>query len=83
MGDIIADINKRRGRIDKMRRYLKGSQKLRGQVPLKEMFGYASALRTLCSGRANYSMEFLKYDKLPDSIKEDILKAKQEKQSGK
>jgi len=75
MGDIIGDVNRRRGHIENMRRYRKGSQKLTGKVPLKEMFGYASTLRTLSSGRANYSIEFLKYESLPKSIEEEIITA--------
>ena len=73
IGDIIGDINRRRGEIGNMRRYRKGSQKLTGTVPLMEMFGYASVLRTVSSGRANYSMEFLKYAPLPKSIEEEII----------
>jgi len=73
MGEIIGDINRRRGHIDNMRRHRKGSQKLNGTVPLQEMFGYASTLRTLSSGRANYSMEFLKYAPVPKSIAEEII----------
>lgn len=73
MGDVIGDINRRRGKINNMRRYRKGSQKLNGFVPLMEMFGYASVLRTLSSGRANYSMEFYKYYTLPKSIKEKLV----------
>lgn len=73
MGDVIGDINRRRGKIEKMRRYRKGSQKLTGTVPLMEMFGYASTLRTLSSGRASYSMEFLRYELLPPNIEEKIV----------
>lgn len=73
MGDVIGDINRRRGRIDNMRRHRKGSQKLTGTVPLMEMFGYASALRTISSGRAAFSMEFLKYAPLPRPIEEQII----------
>lgn len=73
MGNIIGDINRRRGKIEKMRRYRKGSQKLTGTVPLMEMFGYASTLRTLSSGRASYSMEFLRYELLPPNIEEKIV----------
>jgi elongation factor G len=80
MGDIIGDINRRRGHIDNMRRYRKGSQKLTGRVPLMEMFGYASVLRTLSSGRANYSMEFLRYEPLPRSIQEEVIAEKKEKE---
>ena len=50
MGEIIGDINRRRGRIDSMRRFRKGSQKINGSIPLMEMFGYASVLRTVSSG---------------------------------
>ncbi|MEN8221770.1 MAG: elongation factor G [Acidobacteriota bacterium] len=74
MGDVIGDVNRRRGQIDNMRRHRKGSQKLNGMVPLREMFGYASALRTISSGRANYSIEFLKYSQLPASIAEEVIK---------
>ena len=58
IGNVTGDLNKRRGRIEAMRRFRKGSQKLDAFVPLMEMFGYATALRNLTSGRANYSMEF-------------------------
>jgi elongation factor G len=81
MGDIIGDINRRRGQIDSMRRHRKGSQKLTGKIPLKEMFGYASVLRTISSGRANYSMEFLQYAPVPRSIEEEIIEAKKAKQA--
>jgi elongation factor G len=81
MGDIIADINRRRGKIDNLRRFRAGSQKLNGVVPLKEMFGYASTIRTLSSGRASFSMEFLKYQPLPNSIKEEVIAELAEKQN--
>lgn len=73
MGDIIGDINRRRGKINNMRRYRKGSQKLDGFVPLMEMFGYASVLRTLSSGRSSFSMEYYKYSALPKSIQEKLI----------
>nr|MDA3820646.1 hypothetical protein [Candidatus Delongbacteria bacterium] len=56
-----------------MRRFRKGSQKLNGLVPLAEMFGYASVLRNVSSGRANYSMEFYKYMPLAKDIEEKVL----------
>ncbi len=83
MGDIIADVNRRRGKINSMRRHRKGSQKLNGTVPLMEMFGYASSLRTLSSGRANYSMEFLEYSPLPKTIEEKVIEKQREKKKGK
>ncbi len=79
MGDIIADINRRRGKIEKLRRFRKGSQKLNGTVPLKEMFGYASTIRTLSSGRASFSMEFLDYRPLPKNIEEEVIAEKLQK----
>lgn len=59
IGNVVGDLNKRRGKVESMRRFRKGAQKLNGTVPLMEMFGYATALRNISSGRANYSMEFL------------------------
>lgn len=78
IGDIVGDVNRRRGKIGNMRRHRKGSQKLSGTVPLMEMFGYASTLRTLSSGRANFSMEFLKYSPLPKDLAEKIIQEKNE-----
>lgn len=83
MGDAIGDINRRRGKIDNMRRHRKGSQKLTGTVPLMEMFGYASALRTISSGRAAFSMEFLNYAALPKTIEEEIIAEVKAKKAGK
>jgi len=74
IGNVTGDFNKRRGRIESMRRYRKGAQKLNGFVPLMEMFGYATALRNISSGRANYSMEFFNYQPLPQSIQEEVIK---------
>ena len=83
MGDIIGDINRRRGKIDNMRRHRKGSQKLSGTVPLREMFGYANTLRNLSSGRANYSMEFMSYEPLPQTIREEVIEQLREEKEGK
>jgi elongation factor G len=73
MGDIIADINRRRGKIVSVRRFRKGAQKLNGTVPLKEMFGYASVIRTLSSGRANFNLEFFQYQPLPREVEEKVV----------
>ena len=81
MGDIIGDLGRRRGKIASTRRHRKGSQKLNGTVPLMEMFGYATTLRNLSSGRANYSMEFLNYAPLPKTIEEQVIAERKEKQS--
>lgn len=75
IGNVTGDFNKRRGRIESMRRYRKGSQKLNGYVPLMEMFGYANSLRSITSGRANYSMEFEKYNPAPSGVQEEVLKS--------
>ncbi len=83
MGDIISDINRRRGKIERLRRFRAGSQKLNGQVPLKEMFGYASTLRTLSSGRASFSMEFLNYLPLPKELSDEVIAEQREKQNTK
>ena len=74
IGDVVGNLNRRRGKIEAMRRYRKGSQKVNAFVPLMEMFGYATQLRNISSGRANYSMEFFKYTPLPKLLQEEILK---------
>jgi len=79
IGDIVGNLNKRRGKIESMRRHRKGSQKLNGFVPLMEMFGYATSLRNLSSGRANYSMEFYQYMPVTKAVQEEALKKIAEK----
>jgi len=81
IGNVVGDLNKRRGKIESMRRHRKGSQKLNGFVPLMEMFGYATTLRNISSGRANYSMEFHKYMPVNKAIQEQILKELAEKKA--
>ncbi|HSH35397.1 elongation factor G [Schnuerera sp.] len=72
MGDVIGDINSRRGRIEGMEPR-SGVQVVRGYVPLSEMFGYATDLRSNTQGRAVYSMQFDHYEPVPSSIAEKIL----------
>ncbi|HSV95807.1 MAG TPA: elongation factor G [Spirochaetota bacterium] len=79
IGEVIGDLNRRRGKVESMRRFRKGAQKVNGFVPLMEMFGYATQLRSLSSGRANYSMEFSRYVPLGKEVQEKVLKAIQEK----
>ncbi|HPB25393.1 MAG TPA: elongation factor G [Bacteroidales bacterium] len=79
IGEIVGNLNRRRGRIEAMRRYRKGSQKVNAFVPLMEMFGYATQLRNMSSGRANYSMEFFQYEAVPRGIQEEELKKIAEK----
>ncbi|MBI5326297.1 MAG: elongation factor G [Ignavibacteriae bacterium] len=83
IGNVVGDLSKRRGKIESMRRFRKGAQKLNGHVPLKEMFGYATALRSISSGRANYSMEFHKYVAISKDIQEKVLKDFHEKEKEK
>ncbi|MFH0761738.1 MAG: elongation factor G [Bacteroidota bacterium] len=73
IGEIVGNLNRRRGRIESMRRYRKGAQKVNAYVPLEEMFGYATALRNLSSGRANFSMDFYQYMPVPGSMQDEIL----------
>ncbi len=79
IGEVTGNLNRKRGRIEAMRRYRKGSQKLNGFVPLMEMFGYATHLRNMTSGRANYSMEFFNYLPMTKSMQEETLKKLKEK----
>jgi elongation factor G len=73
IGEIVGNLNRRRGRIESMRRYRKGAQKVNAYVPLEEMFGYATTLRNLSSGRANFSMDFYQYMPVPASMQDEIL----------
>ena len=75
MGDIIGDINSRRGRIEGMDD-LGGGKIVRAFVPLSEMFGYSTDLRSRTQGRGNYSMFFEKYEQVPKSVQEKILSNK-------
>jgi elongation factor G len=74
IGAIVGDLSRRRGQITNMRRYRKGAQKLSGFVPLATMFGYATVLRSLSSGRANHSLEFSHYEIVPASIETQVLR---------
>ena len=73
MGDVIGDINSRRGRIEGMDD-IGGGKMVRGYVPLAEMFGYATDLRSKTQGRGNYSMFFDHYDPVPKNIQEKVLR---------
>ncbi len=73
MGDIVGDLNRRRGMIKEMDESPSGKV-VRAEVPLKEMFGYATALRSQSQGRATYSMEFDKYAEVPNNISDEIVK---------
>ena len=75
MGDVIGDINSRRGRIEGMDD-LGGGKIVRGFVPLAEMFGYSTDLRSKTQGRGNYSMFFEKYEPVPKNVSDKVLAAK-------
>lgn len=72
MGDVIGDLNSRRGRIQTMEKR-GNAQVIRAFVPLSEMFGYATDLRSMTQGRANYSMQFSSYEEVPKNIAEEIV----------
>lgn len=74
MGDIVGDLNRRRGQVNDMNDRA-GSKVIKAEVPLSEMFGYVTALRTLSSGRATSVMEFSHYAETPPNIAEEVIKA--------
>ena len=76
MGDVIGDINSRRGRIEGMDD-VGGGKMIRAFVPLAEMFGYATDLRSRTQGRGNYSMFFEKYEQVPKSVQEKVIADRQ------
>ena len=74
MGDVMGDLNRRRGLVQGMDDAAGGGKKINADVPLSEMFGYATDLRSMTQGRATYSMEFSKYENTPANIAEQIIK---------
>lgn len=72
MGDIVGDLNRRRGQVNSMDDRA-GAKVIKANVPLSEMFGYVTTLRTLSSGRATSSMEFSHYDQCPNNIAEEVI----------
>ena len=78
MGDVISDLNSRRGRIMAMEDRA-NAKIIKAEVPLAQMFGYATDLRSNTQGRASFTMEFLNYAEVPKSIAEKII----EKSKGK
>ena len=71
-GDVVGDLNRRRGIVQGMEDVPAGKA-VRAEVPLAEMFGYATDMRSATQGRANFSMEFSKYSEVPDSIAESVI----------
>jgi elongation factor G len=73
LGDVIGDLNGRRGRIEKMDTRA-GTRTVSGYVPLSQMFGYATDLRSRTQGRATYTMRFHSYQEVPSNLAEQIVK---------
>ncbi|WP_144394005.1 elongation factor G [Pleionea sediminis] len=73
MGDVMGDLNRRRGMVQGMDDGAGGVKIIRAEVPLSEMFGYATDLRSATQGRASYSMEFLKYSEAPSNVAETVI----------
>lgn len=76
LGDVIGDLNSRRGQIDGLAQHSKGLQVIEASVPLSEMFGYATRLRSLTQGRGTFTMEFSRYLPVPDNIAKSIIGVK-------
>lgn len=76
MGDVVGDLNRRRGLIEGMDEGVAGMKIVRAAVPLAEMFGYATDLRSQTQGRASYSMEFSKYAEVPGNVAQSIIEAR-------
>lgn len=76
MGDVVGDLNRRRGIIEGMDEGAVGLKIIRAKVPLAEMFGYATDLRSATQGRASYSMEFQEYNEAPKNVAEAVIEAK-------
>jgi elongation factor G len=78
MGNIVSDLNSKRGHIDKMTDRV-NTKVINAKVPLTEMFGYATTLRSISQGRANFTMEFVHYAQVPRDIAEEIIGDNEEK----
>ena len=79
MGDVMGDINSRRGRIEGMESR-NGNQIIRGFIPLSEMFGYATDLRSKTQGRGSYAMEPSHYEEVPKSVRDAIVASRTKKE---
>ena len=74
-GDVIGDLNRRRGLIEETDDRV-GQKIIKGKVPLSEMFGYATSLRSLTQGRGAFTMEFDHYERVPANIAQEIVEGK-------
>ncbi len=82
VGDVIGDLNRRRGMIKSQDAGATGVR-IKADVPLSEMFGYIGSLRTMTSGRGQFSMEFLQYNPCPRNVSEEVIKEVQEREAAK
>ena len=76
LGDVMGDLNGRRGRVQSMEARAGGAQSIRAQVPLASMFGYATDLRSRTQGRATFTMQFHHYERVPQALADEIQKAR-------
>merc|ERR1711901_11115 len=76
MGDVVGDLNRRRGMIEGMEDGVAGIKIVRAKVPLSEMFGYATDLRSATQGRASYSMDFFNYAEAPNNVAKAIIESR-------
>ncbi|HEY3297198.1 MAG TPA: elongation factor G, partial [Armatimonadota bacterium] len=81
MGDVMGDLNSRRGQIHGMEPGSAGTQVIKADVPLSEMFGYSTVLRSATQGRASYSMEPTRYDVMPKHLAEELVSKTQGRQT--
>ena len=76
MGDVIGDLNKRRGQVEGMENSRSGARIVKAMVPLAEMFGYATDLRSRTQGRGVYTMTFDHYEEVPKNVAEKVISEK-------
>jgi elongation factor G len=82
VGDVIGDLNRRRGMIKDQEKGIPGVR-IKADVPLSEMFGYIGTLRTMTSGRGQFSMEFAHYLPCPNSVAEKVIAEEKERKANK
>ena len=83
VGDVIGDLNRRRGMIKTQEPTSNGGIRIKADAPLSEMFGYIGALRTMTSGRGQFSMEFSHYASTPRNVADEVIKEAQEREEAK
>ena len=73
MGDVIGDLNSRRGRVESMEDLMGGAKQIKGYAPLANLFGYTTDLRSMSQGRAASSMELAQYEEVPPNVAQEII----------